>query len=839
MLKIKNIFLDHSIINETNNITKNDTPVIGWSLASDKNDDEQISYRAVFSTDDGDFFDTGIVATAEQSFEYNGPALPQGEMIFVDLTVETKNDDSASEEFMIYSGVTDFTAPFITMPEDTGRSVLHFKKKIKAKRNIAFATLYTCGIGYQRIEVDGEVVSDSMLDPVFSDYSQVCYYTVSPDFYEFFENGHSPTLDIYVAPGWRNTDSEHIKANTRRKIGFEGKTQLAAILYIKYENGTEERITTGEDWLVSYANTVSAHIFDGETYDARYVEHFTKPVICDAPGGKFEPMTVQPITMNDVFYPVSMFKTADDTYVFDFGQNIAGFCPLPLYYGMKKGQNVKMKFAEILNDETGELFMAPLRGAKATDTYIANGKEVNGEKWSPSYSYHGFRYMQLEGYGTIPNKKDFVAIAIYSDVDNSSDFRCGSPMVDRIHKNSVMTERANIHGILTDCPQRDERMGWLNDATVRFEVTPYNFDMGRLFPKIVKDIYENQQVRGAVTCTVPYVFGGNPGDPVCSAYLIAAYQSFLHYNDTKVIDEYFDGFAKWEDVLLSRSEDHIVNYSYYGDWASPVYACKAEEDAGSAVTPGILMSTGYSYYNCKLLSEFASITGREDKVAYYNQLSEKIKEAFNKKWVDQETGIVATGSQGAHAFALWLDILPEGVKEKTAKHMRDDLVNNDYKITTGNLTTKYLFDMLAKYGYVNEAWTLLNRSEYPSIGFEINHEATTVWERFELKKNPGMNSHNHPMYGALDYFLHAYIAGIKPTDGGFKQVEINPYMPDTLLSCSDTVSTPYGDIEVKWVRRYGKKTLYLTVPFGVTAHVDFCGEKKTVKYGSYIFASEE
>lgn len=838
MLYINKIFLDYSPI-ESGNITSNDTPVISWSLSSDAKGDRQMSYRAVLSTDDGEFFDTGIVATDEQSFVYNGESLPRGEMIFIDLTVESANGDTATKDDVIYSGVVDFNAPWITMQGDTQRRVLRFSKKIKPRRSVKFATLYVCGLGYNTVLIDGVPVTDSVLDPVHSDYSQVCYYNVITDLHEYFESGRCPVFEFETAPGWRNTDSEHVKLNTQRPISFEGKTQLAAILHLKYTNGTEEKIVTGTDWTVSYSNTVEANIFDGTTYDAGIYDYEeTNAVICDAPGGVMLPMTVQPIKANKIYTPVSMFRADDDTYVFDFGQNIAGVCMLPLYYGIKKGQCIKMKYAEVLDDETGKIYDLPLRGAKATDTYIASGEETFDDAWIPEHTYHGFRYMQLEGYGKYPEKELFRAAAIYSDVDNSSDFECGNPLVNRIHKNAVQTERANIHGILTDCPQRDERMAWLNDATVRFELTPYNFDMGRMFPKIVRDIYESQKIFGAVTCTVPYVFGSNPADPVCSSYLIAAYQSYLHYNNTGIIDECFDGFEKWEKCLLDKSDDYIVNYSYYGDWASPVYACRGDEDAGSSVTPGVLMSTGYSYYNCKLLSEFARLTGRKDKVGYYDEISEKIKKSFNEKWVDAETGKVSTGSQGAHAFALWLDILPDHVKEKTAKLMKDDLEGDNYRITTGNLTTRYLLEMLAKYGYTDVAWKLLNRIEYPSIGFEINNEATTVWERWELKKNPNMNSHNHPMYGAVDYFMHAYLAGVRPIDGGFKRVFIKPYMPSELLSCRDTVTTPYGDIEVKWVKRYGKKCLYITVPFGVTADVEFEGQSKTVEYGSYLFTHE-
>ena len=267
-------------------------------------------------------------------------------------------------------------------------------------------------------------------------------------------------------------------------------------------------------------------------------------------------------------------------------------------------------------------------------------------------------------------------------------------MVNAIHQAVVMTERDNMHSILTDCPQRDERMAWMNDATVRFEETPYNFDASRMLPKIMQDIQNEQRAEGQFTCCAPYIYGGLPADPVCSSYLVAAKEALMHYGELGAVDEFFDGMAAWEDYLLSRSPDGTVDYSYYGDWAGPSYACMTEEFACSAVTPGVVMSTGYSYYNCKLLADFAHRTGRVEAEAKYTEKAEYVRKAFLDKWFDPETGKVATGSMGCQAFALWLGILPAESETKAAEVMRADLVERNDEFTTGNLNTRYLMDML-------------------------------------------------------------------------------------------------------------------------------------------------
>ncbi len=452
----------------------------------------------------------------------------------------------------------------------------------------------------------------------------------------------------------------------------------------------------------------------------------------------------------------------------------------------------------------------------------------------PQFTYHGFRYCEVKGLDLL--EKDMIrAHLIHTDMENQSRFSCGSALVNEIQENILMTERDNMHSILTDCPQRDERMGWMNDATVRFEETPYNFDASRIFPKILSDIHNEQRAEGQFTCCCPFVFGGLPADPVCSSYLVAAKEALMHYGELGAVDEFFDGMAAWEDFLLSHSPDGTVDYSYYGDWAAPTYACPDEEYAVNICTPGVLMSTGYSYYNCKTLVDFARRTGRSDAEAKYAAAAERVKKAFLDKWFDPATGKVAEGSMGAQAFALWLGLIPAEHEAAAAKVMRDDLVAHNYKFTTGNLNTRYLMDMLTKHGYVDDAWHIITSEEYPSLGFMIQHEATTIWERFELKKNPGMNSHNHPMYGAVGYWFYAYLGGIIPTEPGFARATVKPYFPEKLMSAHAVVDTIMGELSVRWHKKYGKLYLYVQVPFGMTVDVDFGGKVETVVGGYHVF----
>ena len=586
-------------------------------------------------------------------------------------------------------------------------------------------------------------------------------------------------------------------------------------------------------------------IFDGELYDANFsaggwdspaYQGFPPAKILPGPGGVMKPMLIPPILEHKTHSPIACWQLGGSAAIADFGRNIAGVIRMRLPKGMVKGQMIRITHAEAL-DEDGGLYTAPLRGAKATDTYIASGDGRDLEVWQPIFTYHGFRYAKIEGFGSGFDPALVEAVELYTDLDTRSSFRCGNALVTKIHENCVATERSNQHGVLTDCPNREERQGWMNDATVRFEETPYNFEVGRMFTKLIRDLTDLQGEDGSITCTAPYVWGNRPADPVCSSFLIAAMQSYMHTGDLDIVREGFDAFKGWERRLLAASSGYIVQYSYYGDWAGPAYACDGEDGAVSAVTPGIFMSTGYSYYNCTLLSKFAGLLGKSEEQAHWAGTAEKVKLAMLDRWYDPANAVMATGSQACQAFALWLGVIPGPDRAKAAKRLRDDLSAAEYQFTTGNLCTRYMMDVLAQYGYIEDAWKLITKESYPSFGFMIQHEATTIWERFELKKNPGMNSWNHPMYGAVDYWLYAYLGGIKPIKAGYGEASISPYIPNELLSAETVVDTCKGELSARWSKRYGHTYLYVSVPFGVRANVEFNGETHKVGSGYHVYTA--
>ena len=826
-------------------------PVFAWGASSDTPHARQAACRVRVLADGGALWDSGWIDQPAQELPYGGPALPTSEPLTLAVTVRDQFgavSETAEERFYV-SELDALPMTWITAREDDVAEghALYFRTGLKLTKKLRAACLYGCGLGYHQFFLNGEPVDDAVMDPAHSDYTQRCYFTMLPGLERYLHVGDN-CLSAVIGGGWRGNGGPWLKnIKDGRSILFLGEIELAAALVLIYEDGAREVVGTDGSWQYGYGPIVSNHLFNGETFDASELQpgwnlagsapgSFAPVRVTAAPGGKNDVMTLEPIRHQEEYAPIDVYPWGEDGCILDFGQNLAGVCRLTLPPTLAKGQTITIEHAEVL-DEDGSLYAAPLRSAACRDTYIARGDGADLRTWQPQFTYHGFRYAHVRGLGLL-SKDDIVAVSLYTDVASGSFFRCGSALVNQIQHNIVLTEKANIHSILTDCPQRDERMGWMNDATVRFEETPYNFDIGRLFPKVVFDLMDEQDDAGAITCTAPFVYGGRPADPVCSSFLVAGLESLMHTGNLPLIERAYHSFARWEECLSRMTEGDILPFTRYGDWAAPAYACVDENSARSACTPGEFMSTGYYYYNAVLLRRFAEALGYGEDASRYGRLAEAVRKAMLDKWWNAEDGCVCTGSQACQSFALWLGILPEEGKKKAAERLHAELVEKNYAFTTGNLCSRYMLDVLARYGYVDDAWAILTREEYPSFGYMIQNEATTVWERFELKKHPGMNSHSHPMYGAAGYFLYAYIAGVRPASPGFERVEIQPYFPKGLLSAQAVVDTVKGDVSVRWVRRYGKLRLYVTLPFGMTGTVRFAGQETPVDSGFHYFETE-
>ena len=819
-----------------------DSPRLSWEVASAGRSERQSAYRLQIALDES-FAAPLLDERVESDESVNVPltlALAPRTRYFwrVKIWNGAGEESPWAEPAYFETAKMDepWRAQWIRSPENEGFPALRRAFQLENKP-IRRARAYACGVGLYHLYLNGEKVGDEELTPNFNPYNHYLQYQTY-DITSLLRPGENAVGALLGNGYYKGRVSWPNMPRCTCLYGNE--LALIAELVVDYADGTQQTIVTDETWKAGRSPLLRAEIYDGEVYDARLElpgwnapgfddSHWLSTAHAGVDAALLQPRRSVPVRVVEERPAVQVLRTPKGEDVVDFGQNCAGWVRLSL--NAPAGVEIRVQYGEML-DKDGNFYRENMRTALAEMVYTTREGE---QSYAPLFTFFGFRYIRVTGWPGALSPEQFTQCVVHSDLERTGEFECSDARVNRLFENVIWGQRSNFVDVPTDCPQRDERMGWMNDATVRFEETPYNFDIGRLFPKVVRDLLDVQDESGAICCTAPFAFGGRPADPVCSSFLVAGWEAYMHTGNLDILREGYDGFKAWNDYLASRSQQGIVDYSYYGDWASPAYACEGEDGAKSSETPGILMSTGYHYFNARLLARMAAALGQEDEATEQNARADAIREAFLAKWWDEESGKVATGSQACQAFALWLGILPEEGRAKAAKALHDDLVAREYRFTTGNLCTRYMMDALTQWGYLEDAWALITRETYPSWGFMLQNEATTVWERFELKKNPGMNSHNHPMFGAVGYWFYAYLAGVKPLEAGWKRVAIHPYMPKNLLSAQATVETPRGDVSVRWVKRYGQAHLYVQIPCGAQADVTLPQGTQSVFAGFHHF----
>lgn len=801
------------------------------------------SSKALLEKGCGDLWDTKKVDGSQSlNVEYCGKSLCSAQRCYWQVKIwdmdggESQFSDIAWFETALLSQ-EEWEAKWISAPMFGVTSPL-FRKEFKLEKSISSARAYISGLGYYELSINGEKVGDHVLDTAWTDYSKRVLYSTY-DVSEMLVVGAN-AIGVMLGCGWYNSSHFNTPHNALKFI---------MKIDISFEDGTVMRVVTDNNsgWIVTGSSPIVCNsIYDGETYDARlevpewntpnYNTNgkgdlgksdiiWKSPVVVSGPGGRMVAQTMEPIKVVMEMKPITLKSPRNGIYVYDLGQNISGWARLKVIG--ERGTEVRLRFSELLYED-GTVNTENLRKAKATDTYILKGGSE--EVYEPRFTYHGFRYVQVEGYPGTPDSASITGRVIRSAVESTGYFICDNDLINQIHKAVVWTEADNLQGILTDCPQRDERLGWLNDATVRTEELVYNFNVDRLLNKWERDIKDTQEAEtGAIADTAPFFrFGRKPADPVCSSYLIVPWFVYLHYGDKRILEEHYEGMKKWNEYLGIQSTDYIVNYSSYGDWASPInQAIEGSCGAGaiSATTPGELMSSGYYYYNTVLLGKIAGIIGREDDQGKFFKLSERIKDAFNKKFFNMEKRQYALGSQASNIFPLFLGLVPKEYRRDVLQNVVHNVIEiNKLHLTTGNLCTKYIMDILAEEGFIDVAFDLVTQTTYPSWGYMIENGATTIWERWELVTTGEMcemASHNHPMYASIGAWFYKILAGINVDEAGpgYEKIIIKPHIPTRLNYVAASVKTVRGTVVSSWKKENGSILLDVIIPANSSAKV--------------------
>ena len=817
-------------------VTEEKNPVFSWAAHHNRCGSRQSGYCITVYRENELIWNSGKVESAEQRAVYAGKPLKNGDYLTFGLRLTDEHgnfSEEAKKDFLVSFGA-ELCADWISAVEYRQNDVMRFMKCFSLNGKVKRGILSVCGLGIHEPYLNGICVDSHLFQPAISNYDKNIYYCAYPLRAECFQEEN--VLEIVLADGWRNNRGEwSAEMEKNHPVPLFGKPMLFAELVLFYDDGTREYIRTGEDWLAKKTRTES-NLFLGETFDESKEE--TPLTVCreKAPNGSLHPQRFCGEKMCERHTPIAVVRNGNGSYTVDFGVNIAGVCELKIPESVHDGRKIILRHAELIDDNF-RIDRENLRSAAATDCYITKKGCERERLWMPHYTYHGFRYAEVLGLERL-GFDDITAISVYNDIKNKSYFRCSDALLNTIWDAVVLTEQNNIHGQFTDCPQRDERMGWMNDAAARFESVEYLFDVGGMFRKVIEDCISEQDESGAVTCTAPHFFGCRPADPICSAFITAAYENIMHYADFETAKKYFGCFEAWNERIGEMCENYIVTYTLYGDWASPAENCVSYENPHSAETPDDFISTGFYYQNTMLLKKMAKMLGMKQKAEKYAKLGEEILSAIRKKWIDDENGIAAGGSQGAQTFALSMGFFKEPYRQYAAERLEKTVEGNNYRLATGNITTKKLLEELSEYGYADSAFRIMAETEYPSYGYWFRRGATTLWERFEDKRNSSMNSHNHAMYGAIGSWFFEYLGGIKVIKPGFSAVRIKPCYPEKTDFVEANLDTIKGMIFVRWIRRNGKIYLTVDIPFGVEAEI-FADKVYHVTNGVYTYEITE
>lgn len=816
-------------------------PVLSWILTSNKKGQRQTAYQILVASEEdklrngqSDIWDSGKV-TSDQSTQvaYGGPALLSRRRYFWKVRAWDKDGEASpySENAwweMALLSPQDWKAQWVGSLNGWPGRALYFRSDITVSKSVERARVYVSGLGYYELRLNGSKIGDHVLDPGVTDYAKRILYSTY-DITNKLNPGQN-TIGIIVGNGWY------------------GVPRLILQCEITHTDGSTDTVYThqgyspehGGRWLVTSGPILENSIYGGEAYDARLekdgwdspadaskirsmpvdrTEGWAGLHSVPLPGGVLTAQAVNPIKIVDTLRPKDMREPKPGIFVFDMGQNMAGWAHIQL--SGARGTRVVLKFGErILKD--GTIDQTNLFTAAATDVYILAGKGI--ESWEPRFTYHGFRYVQLEGFPGKPTLDTLTAKVVRTSVEPSGTIETSNDVINRIQKMVWWTEASNLYSIPTDCPQRSERMGWMNDLTVRSEEAIYNFDVSRFYPKFLNDINDTQSADGAIADTVPYGWGKRPADAVSTSYLLLGWFAYQHYNDTRTLAEHFDGFKAWTDFLHRNSKDNIVTYGYYGDWSPPkAFAIAGSSGSGaeSKDTSLEFMSTGFLYYDAWLVSQMADALGKEEDKIKYSELSKEVAAAFHHKYWNESAGGYGSNNEAMDSFALFLGIVPQDKVQRVVASLVKAVQNNGDHLSTGNLCTKYVLEALTRYGYGDLAFKIATQGTYPSWGYMLANGATTLWERWENLTGPGMNSHNHPMMGSVSSWFHKYLGGINPDPDlpGFKRIVIRPYLLGDLKWVRAEYKSHYGAIRSFWSKENETLSLKLTVPVNTTARV--------------------
>lgn len=813
-------------------------PRLSWKLRSEGTDVMQTAYRIRVgktpSFRKGDIiWDSGKVdSDSSVLVSYKGPALQSGARYFWQVKVwdNKKNESAWSEAAFWEMGLfneNDWTGRWIEPVQDTVLNIpaMLLRRKVNLPKEVERARAYVTAHGLYEFYVNGQRVGDQLFTPGWTSYNKRLQYQVY-DVTELLKQGDN-VVGAILGDGWY-----------RGRLGWETnwgvwgkKLGLLCQVLIEYKDGDKGVIVSDDAWKSSADGPIVMNsIYDGETYDARkeipgwstaaFDDTSWKPVNLTPNGSeKLVAMETVPVKRIQELKPKKIFRTPKGTLVVDFGQNMVGWVRLKV--SGPAGTKVTVRHAEVL-DKEGEFYTANLRTAKATMTYILRGE--GEETYEPRFTFFGFRYISVDGFPGELKPDNVTGVVIHSDMKSTGSFECSDTLLNQLQRNIVWGQKGNFLDVPTDCPQRDERLGWTGDAQAFSRTAAYNMDVAAFFTKWLKDVAADQGPDGSVTFVVPDALnnaGGSAG--WADAATIIPWNMYLVYGDKRILEQQYESMKAWVGFMKSKSQDHLWNTGFhFGDWL--FYRPSDDNDGRAAVTDKYMIAQCFFAHSTQLLINAAEVLGKEADAKEYSELLKKVKDAYVREYLTP-SGRLVSGTQTAYVLALEFDMLPEELRKQAAQRLVDNIKSYGNHLTTGFLGTPYLCHVLTRYGHNDIAYTLLFQKSYPSWLYPVTQGATTIWERWDGQKpdstfqTVGMNSFNHYAYGAIGDWMYRIIGGIEIGAPGYKKVIIQPQPHENLSFARASYESVYGIIKSSWQRQGNQMTVSFDVPPNTTAEV--------------------
>jgi alpha-L-rhamnosidase len=831
-------------------------PRLSWELESESRGQVQSAYRILVAGNGEDLeaeenlhWDSGRVESGRTiGVEYQGEALRSGSQCVWKVRVWDGTDDPSpySRPAVFETGLlekSDWKGAWISAGkgpagdmeppsgdeyDELGHSLApspYLRKEFPLEKPVRRARMYATARGVYEQYINGNRVGNDVLAPGWTDYNrrvQYQTYDITPLLVE-----GSNALGAVLGDGWFagfvGFDPKH------RGALYGPRPQFLAQLNVEYEDGTTESLATDGSWRCSKGPILYSDLLMGESYDARReMPGWAEPGFDESGWYGVEAeeigdtnLVAQPdegIRVTEELEAKTVTEPESNRYVFDLGRNMVGWVRLKVEG--EAGRKVTLRHAEALNSD-GTIYTENLRSARATDSYVLGG---DGEEvYEPRFTFHGFRYVEVTGYPGEPQAGAITGRVVHSATPPSGSFECSSSLVNKLQENIVWGQRGNFLSVPTDCPQRDERLGWMGDAQVFVRTATFNMDVAAFFEKWMADVEDAQSPEGAFPDVAPLLRGSGLidlswGAPAWGdAGVIVPWTIYRTYDDTRIVERNYAAMARWMEYLHEANpglfrKNRMGNN--YGDWLSP----KGDH------TLKHLLATAYWAYDAKLMAEMAEAIGRNEDAKKYGDLNERIKAAFQEAYVSLD-GRIEGDTQTCYLLALHMDLLPEDLRSAAAEHLVRTIEREDWHLSTGFVGVGYLCPVLTEAGYTDVAYRLLENDTYPSWGYTIKNGATTIWERWDgwTEENgfqsPNMNSFNHYSLGSVGEWLYRYVAGIDLGAPGYGRIVIRPRPGGNLTHARAEYDSVRGRISSSWKIEDDWFVLEALIPPNTTATI--------------------